>query len=140
MIGRENGAISAFLVCLALIALLTGEWMTRPAHLGVWGFIVAATAIYLLVAGAPQVLLFWAALSCARRGCIPSAAWWKTAFAILVMHFVAGASLVMGAITGEEGLFSLAAVTLVLAVLLAVAAALAAPRLASRDNGVALGL
>jgi hypothetical protein len=140
MMGRGNGAISALLVCLALIALFTGEWMTRPAHLGVGGFIVAATVIYLLVAGAPQGLLFWAALSCARQGCIPTARWWKTAFAILVMHFVAGASLIAAAITGEDGLLSLAAAILVLAALLAVASAFAAPRLASRDSGVGLGL
>jgi hypothetical protein len=140
MTGRENGTVSGFLVCLALIALLAGEWMTRPAQLGVGGFIVAATVIYVLVAGAPQILLFWAALFCTRPGIVPSSGWWKTAFAILAMHFVAGASLVTAAITGEEGLLSFAALLLVLAGLLAVATALAVPRLASKDSGVGLGL
>jgi len=33
MISKQNASISALLACLALVAILSGLWMTRPADM-----------------------------------------------------------------------------------------------------------
>lgn len=137
MISKENATISIILVCLALIAMLVGQWMTRPADMGPLGSIVAAMVIYAIMAGAPQAVIFVAALSCTKQGHTPPSGWWTTAHLIFVMQFAAGAALIAGAILREDRLLSAAAMVLVVAALTAVVSGLAASKVACRQSRAA---
>jgi hypothetical protein len=137
MISRENATISTILVCLALIAMLVGQLMTRPADMGVLGSLVAAIVIYAIMAGAPQAVIFVAAVSCSRQGQRPPSGWWTTAHLIFVMQFGAGAALIAGAILREDRLLSAAAMVLVVAALTAVVSGLAASKVAYRQSETA---
>ena len=139
MISKQNASISALLACLALVAILSGLWMTRPADMDLWGSIVAVAVIYIIVAGGPQVLIFAAALSPVRRGRVPVSAWWTTAYLVFLLQFGAGAILVAGASASEERLFTVAAAVLVVAALVAVASGLAVSRVACKQSGAAAG-
>lgn len=130
MISRENATVSASLACLALIAMLLGQWMTRPAHMGLLGSMVAVIVICVIVAGSPQVLIFGAALSCAKQGRMPASGWWTAVYLVFVMQFGAGVTFIAGSILGEDRLLPVAAAVLVAAALVAVASGLVASRLA----------
>jgi ABC-type multidrug transport system permease subunit len=129
--------VSTILVCLAVIAMLTGQWMTRPADMGPLGSLVAAIVIYTIMAGAPQAVIFAAAISCARQGHTPPSRWWTTAHLSFVMQFGAGTALIAGAILGEERLLSVAAMVLVVAALTAIGNGLAASKLLCRQSEAA---
>jgi len=137
MISKQNASISAPLACLAVVAILSGLWMTRPADMDLWGSIVAVAVIYIIVAGAPQVLIFAAALSSVRRGRVPASGWWTTAYVVFLLQFGAGATLVAGASASEERLFTVAAALLVVAALVAVASGLAVSRVPYKQSGAA---
>jgi hypothetical protein len=134
MISKENVTACAFLVCLALAAVLAGEWMTRPADMDLRGSIVAVVVIYIILAGAPQIFIFAAAVSSTRQGRVPGSWWWSAAYLVFVLQFGAGATLVVGASTGEEGLFTVAAWLLVVAALVAVASGLVASRVGHKES------
>jgi hypothetical protein len=134
MTSKGSAIISALLACLALVALASGQWITRPASLDLWGSVLAVGVICAIVAGGPQVLIFVAAVSCTREGRIPASGWWTTAYAVFVLQFGAGAAFVVGAIVGEEILFSTAAAILAIAALVAVASALVVSRVASNRS------
>jgi len=135
MISRENATISICLACLALITILAGQWVTRPADMDLLGSVVAAVVIYIIVAGAPQVLLFAAAVCCTKRGYIPPSGWWAVAYLVFGMQVAAGATFIAGGILRDERWIPLAAAVLILAALLAVASGLAASRVAYREGG-----
>lgn len=130
MISKENAGICAFLTCLALVAIVSGEWMTRPVAMDLWGSIVAVAVIYIIFAGGPQILIFAAALSSTRQGRLPASWWWNAAYLVFLLQFGAGATLVVGASVSEERLSTVAAAVLVVAGLVAVASALAVSRVA----------
>lgn len=134
MISKENATISAFLACVALVAIVSGQWMTRPVHMDLWGSVVAVVVIYIIVAGGPQILIFAAALSCARQGRVPASGWWNAAYLALALQVAAGASFIAGSILGEERLFSVAAAMLVVAAMIAVASGLLASRIACHQG------
>lgn len=134
MINTGNAIISTFLACLALVATVCGQWMTRPANMDLGGSVVAVGVISAIVAGGPQLLIFAAAVSCTRQGRRPAPGWWTTAHAVFVLQFGAGAAFITGAIGGEEGLFSTAAALLVVAALVAVASGLVASRVAHNQG------
>nr|NIN70092.1 hypothetical protein [Anaerolineae bacterium]NIO00260.1 hypothetical protein [Anaerolineae bacterium]NIQ83039.1 hypothetical protein [Anaerolineae bacterium] len=94
MISKENVTACAFLACLALATMLTGEWMTRPADMDLRGSVVAVVVIYIILAGAPQILIFAAAVSSTRQGRVPGSWWWSTAYLVFVLQCGAGATLV----------------------------------------------
>jgi hypothetical protein len=108
--------------------------MTRPRHLDLPASILAAVVIYVIVAGAPQMLIFGAAASCSRQGYVPPAGWWTVAYVVFLMQFVAGATFIIGAIAGQEALSFLAAAVLTVAALVALASGLAASRVAYKPG------
>jgi len=134
MSNEENATASTLLASLALIAILAGEWMTRPRHLDLPASILAAVVIYVIVAGAPQMLIFGAAASCSRQGYVPPAGWWTVAYVVFLMQFVAGATFIIGAIAGQEALSFLAAAVLTVAALVALASGLAASTVAYKPG------
>jgi hypothetical protein len=95
-----------------------------------WGSVVAVAVIYAIVVGAPQILMFAAALSCTKQGRTPASEWWTAAYLVFVLQVGAGASFIAGSILGEERLFSVAAAILVVAAMIAVASGLLASRVA----------
>lgn len=137
MISRENALISTTLACLALTAIFVGQWMTRPMQMGPLGSVVALIVIYAIVAGVPQMLIFAAAVSCSKEGHTPPATWWAITYLVFAMQFGAGASLIAGALVGDERLLSLAAVVLMIAALVAVASGLAASRVVCGESEAA---
>jgi hypothetical protein len=139
MISKQNASISALVACLALVAILSGLWMTRPADMDLWGSIVAVAVIYIIVAGAPQIFIFAAAVSSMRRGRVPASGWWTTAYLVFLLQFGAGATLVAGVTVSEERLFTVAAAVLVVAALVAVASGLVVSRVAYKQSGAATG-
>ena len=134
MTSKANAIVSILLACLALVAIASGLWMTRPANMDLSDSVVAVGVISAIVAGGPQLLIFAAAVSCARQGNRPGSRWWTTACAVFVLQFVAGAAFIAGAISGEEGFFSSAAAILVVAVLVAVASGLVASKVAHSQS------
>ena len=139
MISKQNGSISAFLACLALVAILSGLWMTRPADMDLWGSIVPVAVIYFIVAGGPQIFIFAAVVSSMRQGRLPGSTWWTAAYVVFVLQFGAGATLVAGASASEERLFTVAAAVLVVAAMVAVASGLVVSRVAYKQSGAATG-
>ena len=134
MISKENASACAFLACLALATVLTGEWMTRPVDVDLRGSIVAVVVIYIILAGVPQILIFAAAVSSTRQGRVPGSWWWSAAYLVFVLQCGAGATLVVGAGMGEEGLFTVAAGVLVVAALVAVASGLVVSRVGHKQS------
>lgn len=139
MISKQNASVSVFLACLALVAILSGMWMTRPADMDLWGSIVAVAVIYTIVAGGPQVFIFAAAASAVRQGRVPASGWCAAAYLVFLLQFGAGAILVAGASASEERLFTVSAAVLVVAALVAVASGLAVSRVAYKQSGAAAG-
>lgn len=139
MTSKANAVISVILACLALVTIASGQWMTRPANLDLWGSVAAVAAVCAIVAGGPQVLIFAAAMSCTRQGRMPASGWWTTAYGVFVLQFGAGAAFVAGALGGEEAMFSAAAAILVVAALIAVAIGLVASRVAHNESEQARG-
>jgi hypothetical protein len=137
VISKGNVIISASLACLALLAIASGQWMTRPPNMDLWGSVVAVGVICAIVAGGPQLLVFAAAFSSIRQGRRPPSAWWTVAYLVFMLQFGAGAAFIVGAIAGEAGLFSTAAAILLVAALVAVASALVVSMVAHTQSGQA---
>jgi hypothetical protein len=129
MISKENASIPVLLACLALLAVVFGLWVTRPASMDLWASLSALVVIYIIVAGGPQILIFAAAAASARQGQVLAAAWWSVANLVFLLQVGAGAMFLAGAILGEERLLEAAAAVLVLAALSAVAATMGASRI-----------
>lgn len=139
MISKENASISVFLACLALLAVVSGLWMTRPVAMDPWGSLSAVVVIYIIVAGGPQILIFAAAVSSARQGRVLAAGWWTVANLVFVLQVGAGATFLAGAIVREERLLAAAAAVLVVAALVAVASTIAVSRVGWKKSGAARG-
>jgi hypothetical protein len=140
MISKEHFSNSAVLLAgIALVALMSGLWMTRPVNMDHRESIVAAAVIYVIVAGAPQLLVFAAAISSARRGWSPSSAWWIVADAVPLLQLGAGATFAGAAIANEERLLAVGVAALVAAAFVAVASSIFICRVGYEPSGEARG-
>jgi uncharacterized membrane protein YhaH (DUF805 family) len=141
MISKEKPSSSAIvLACAALLAVLAGLWVTRPANMDQRESIVATVVIYVIAAGAPLVLVFAAAITSARQGCRPSSGWWILADLVPILQLGAGATFVAGAIVHEERLAVPAVGALVAAAFLAVASGILVSRVSYEASGEVTGL
>ncbi len=139
MINKENASIPVFLACLALVAVVSGLWATRPAAMDLWVSLSGVVVIYSIVAGAPQILIFASAVSSARQGLVLAAGWWAVANLVFALQVGAGAMLLGGALIGEGRLLTAAAAVLLVAALAAVADALGVSRVGWQESDAARG-
>jgi hypothetical protein len=140
MISKEHFSNSALpLAGIALVAVFSGLWMTRPVNMDHQESIVAAAVIYVIVAGAPQFLVFAAAVSSARRGWSPSSAWRIVADVVPLLQLGAGATFAAAAILDEERLLGLGVAALVAAAFVAVASSILISRVGYEPSGEARG-
>jgi hypothetical protein len=140
MISKEHFSNSALpLAGIALVAVFSGLWMTRPVNMDHQESIVAAAVIYVIVAGAPQFLVFAAAVSSARRGWSPSSAWRIVADVVPLLQLGAGATFAAAAILDEERLLALGVAALVAAAFVAVASSILISRVGYEPSGEARG-
>jgi hypothetical protein len=137
MICKENANVSVLLACLALLAVVSGLWATRPVAMDLWVSLSGVVVIYSIVAGAPQILILAAAVSSARQGLVLAAKWWAVANLVSVLQVGAGAMFLAGALISERRLVAAAAAVLVVAASAAVAGALGASRVGWQKSDAA---